>query len=140
MQKRLAQFLVSASASFSAFGFLAKPVSAQITNPALPENLGGDPVAAASGATFTGYIVTIWQALIFVGALLVLLFFIWGAIEWISAGGDQSKIGKARDKMTQAVIGMILLVGTFAIVGLISQLFFPGFNLLQLTIPSAGAQ
>lgn len=136
MNKRLFQLTTSITSVFLLLISKTTSAQAQITNPAIPDALGSDAAAAASGTTFTSYIVTLWQALIFVGGLLVVLYFLWGAIEWISAGGEQAKIGKARDKMTQAVIGMIVLVGTFTIVGLISQLFFPGMNLLQLTIPT----
>lgn len=106
-----------------------------ITNPAIG-NLGNSPTQAATGTTFVRYVILIWQAIITVGGLTVLLMFVWGAIEWISAGGDSGKIEKARNKMTQAVIGMIILTASFTIIGFISGLFFPTFNLLELTFPT----
>lgn len=119
---------------------VALPASAAITNPVIGEELGGtaaDSTGANDGSVFARYLIVIWRGTIFIGALLVLIFFIQGAIEWISAGGDSGKIQKARDRMTQSVIGLFVLVSSFAIIGLISQLFFPEFNLLNLTIPSA---
>lgn len=111
---------------------VSKPTGG-ITNPAIGD-LGNNSVEAASGATFTSYFVRIWQAVITVGGLTVLLYFVWGGIEWITAGGDSSKIEKARNKITQSVIGMIILVGSFAIIGLINTLFFGNdFNLLNPT-------
>lgn len=63
--------------------------------------------------------------------------FLWGAIEWITAGGDSGKVGKARDKITQAIIGLVILVGSFVIIGFIGRVFFGGdFDLLNLTIPT----
>lgn len=106
-----------------------------ITNPAIG-NLGSSPTRAASGSIFVGYIILIWRAIITVGGLTVLLMFVWGAVEWITAGGDTSKIEKARNRMTQAVIGMIVLTASFTIIGFISTLFFPTFNLLELTFPT----
>lgn len=47
--------------------------------------------------------------------LMVLLYLVWGAIEWITAGGEKGKIDAARNKMTNALIGIIILSGTLAI-------------------------
>lgn len=106
--------------------------SSGITNPAIGE-LGDSPTDAAAGSIFQKYFITLWQALISVGALMVLIYFLWAGIEWISAGGDSGKVQKARDKITQAVVGMIVLVGAFAIITWISRIFFGSdFNILQL--------
>lgn len=110
---------------------------AQIENPVIG-TLGNNVSDAQSGVLFTGYLVTIWQAVITTGALAVLIYFIWGSVEWITAGGEQSKIQSARDRITQAIIGLILLVGSFIIIGFIGELFFgSNFNLLELTFPDA---
>lgn len=114
-------------------------VSAQngLTNPAVSGNLGSKPAAAETGDTFLAYFITLWKALITVGALIVIVMFLWGAIEWISAGGDAGKVSKARDKITQSVIGLIILVGSFVIIGFVGQLFFgDSFDILNLTLPT----
>lgn len=108
---------------------------AQIKNPAIDPSLGGDAGSAAAGNTFTNYFIVVWQAIIAAGALAVLIYFLWGAFEWIVAGNDSGKVQKARDKMTNAVIGLILLVGSFAIISFISSLI--GYDILQVTFPAA---
>jgi hypothetical protein len=45
-----------------------------------------------------------------------------GAFEWITSGGDKGKAEKARDKMTQAVIGLVILISAVAILMFIQQL------------------
>jgi hypothetical protein len=119
------------------FGFFSLvPLSqAQITNP-VTGSFGEYSADTTSGAQFVGYFVNIWAALTMVGGLAVILFMIWGAFDWITAGGDAGKIGKARDKMTNAVIGLILLVSTFVIIGFVGRLFFGNeFDILKLDIP-----
>jgi hypothetical protein len=54
-----------------------------------------------------------------VGGILFLYTFIMGALGWITAGGDSGKITKARDQMVQGAIGLVILVGAYAIIGLI---------------------
>jgi hypothetical protein len=110
-------------------------VQAQITNP-VTGSFGEYSQDTTSGAQFVGYFVNIWAAVTTVGGLAVILFMIWGAFDWITAGGDTGKIGKARDKMTNAVIGLILLVSTFVIIGFVGRLFFgEEFDILKLDIP-----
>jgi len=130
------------TASATSLGFLLQSASlvfAQIYNPALDANsgLGGsasDFNNAKSGAIFAQYFIRIWQFIIFVGGLAVLVYLIWGAFDWIIAGGDQSKISKGRDRMVQAVIGMILLAGSFVIIQFINSVFFEGtIDLLNIS-------
>ncbi len=109
-----------------------------ITNPAIGQ-LGNDAAGASDGSLFVGYFITLWRALIVVGGLAVVYFFIWGALRWILAGGDAGKVQKARDQIIQAIIGMILLVSSFVIIGFVSQLVFgENFDILNLTLPQAG--
>ncbi len=108
-------------------------ISAQITNPVIG-SLGNDAAAAQSGSTFTQYFITIWRAVIFLGVLMLLINLVSGAFEWILAGGEHAKVQKGRDKMTQSVIGMIVLAMSFTLVSFLSQTLF-SFDLLNLTIP-----
>lgn len=110
-----------------------------ITNDSVGD-LGSNADAAMSGATFVDYFIYLWNALMVVGGLIVLFFFIQAAIEWITAGGDSGKIQKARDRMIQSTIGLFILVTSFIIVNYISSLLFGGnFNILNLTLPDPNA-
>ena len=53
------------------------------------------------------------------GAFLVFMYLIWGGIEWITSGGDKGKTEGARNKITAAVIGLIVLAASWAILGLV---------------------
>lgn len=112
---------------------IVKQAYAQITNPAIGE-LGSDAETATSGELFVNYFLRVWNAIIAVGAFLVIIYFLWGALSWITAGGDSSKVSAAREKMVQAVLGLLILVASFAIIGFISVLFFgEDFSILNLT-------
>ncbi len=118
------------------FAYLPGAVFAQgIVNSAIGK-LGASPQEAESGVTFTGYFVTMWRALIFIGVLALLFNLLNGGLDWILAAGDSSKIQKGRDKMVQSVIGMVILAGSFIIISYVSSLFF-NFDLLNITIPQA---
>ncbi len=117
-------------------------VLAAINNPALSEELGGsatDSEAASSGSVFVYYLVSIWEAAINIGGLIVLLYFIWGGLEWVSSGGDAGKLEKARARMMHSIIGLLILVSSFVILGYISTaLFGEDFSILNLSFPTPG--
>jgi hypothetical protein len=61
-----------------------------------------------------------------IGALLVFMYLVWGGIEWITSGGDKTKTESARNKITAAVIGLIILAASWAILGLVLQFLGAG--------------
>lgn len=63
-----------------------------------------------------------------VAAILVFGFLIWGAVEWITSGGDKSKIEGARNKISNAVIGLIILAATTALFVVVEE--FLGIDVL----------
>lgn len=135
---KLARFLTATSAALTAMAFNPAMVLAQsgIVNPVIG-NLGNNPTKAKSGALFVSYFINLWKVIISLGSILVMIYFIWGAIDWITSGGDKGKTEAARNKITQAVIGLILLVSSFTLVGFIGKLFFgTDFDILRLTLPS----
>jgi hypothetical protein len=69
------------------------------------------------------------KILFIAGGLAVLVFFIWGAFDWITAGGDKEKIGAARRKIVNSFIGLALLALSYFIVSLFGQIV--GFNPLN---------
>ena len=70
------------------------------------------------GTFFSNISEVINQVLTFVmaiAALLVFMYLILGGIDWITSGGDKSKTESARNKITAAVIGLIILAAAYAI-------------------------
>lgn len=59
-----------------------------------------------------------------------------GALNWISSGGEEKKLGEARNRITSAVIGLAIavavLIGWFFVVGPILGIFKNG----QINIPT----
>ena len=62
-------------------------------------------------------------------ALLVFMYLIWGGFDWITSGGDKSKTEAARQKIVAAVIGLIVVASSWAILLLV--LNFLGFKSLD---------
>lgn len=102
--------------------------SHQITNPLLPDNLRG-----LTGIEFFQRTIPNFVGLAFlVGSLIFFFMFVTGGIQWIMAGGDKANVETARGKLSNALIGLVILFSTFAVMKFI-EIFF-GVNLLELNI------
>lgn len=89
------------------------------------------------GYTDIGNFISNILTVAFIFAVIVVLFMlIWGSYEWITSGGDKEAVGKARNRILNALIGIAVLAVAFALAQLGAQILgFP--NLLQkITIPS----
>lgn len=129
IKKSLATILLMTSLFYT----VVSRAQAQLQNPVVGE-FGNNVEQARSGGLFVGYFLIIWNALISVGALAVLVYFLWGAFEWITSAGDSAKLQTSRNRMIHAFVGLLLLVSAYTIIGFISQLFFgENFNILVPT-------
>lgn len=59
--------------------------------------------------------------------LLVLIMLVWGAFEWIASGGDKEAVGKARNRIINALIGLAVLAIAYALTRVAGQ--FLGFDI-----------
>lgn len=90
-----------------------------IYNPALKPFVG-----TGEGLTIIDYFLSSFiSLLLIVGVIVALFFFIIGAIQWMTAGGDKEKIGSARGKIISALIGLIVLFAVFVIIKVIGAFF-----------------
>lgn len=106
-----------------------------------PQDKGyGVYIPNASADTLLETVIQNALMLIFtIGAIAVVIFVVWGALDWIMAGGDKDKLAAARKKITQSLIGLVLLALSAVIITVIGEIV--GFNpLKELQIPGLGDQ
>jgi hypothetical protein len=90
-------------------------------------------LADKSGTSFFSNLLPRAVALLFVaGALIFFFMFIWGGIQWISSGGDKQGLESARGRITNAIIGLVILFAALAIIKFIESFF--GVSILTLDI------
>lgn len=90
-----------------------------------------EPISTGKGyaTNFGTMFSSILNVVMLVAALLVFAYMIWGGIEWITSGGDKSKAESARNKLTAAIIGLVIIAASYAVVTLVVQfLGFSDFN------------
>jgi type IV secretory pathway VirB2 component (pilin) len=54
-----------------------------------------------------------------VTGILAIIAFIWGGIEWMTSGGNTERIGKGKKMIVWAIVGLIVIFGSYAILNLI---------------------
>lgn len=135
--KKIAVFLLTL-----AFLVIVPTVFAQVTpTPGsgiridiVPKNIPGFVDPGAGGSNISNIINNVLKIIFVVAALLVLIFLIMGAFQWIMSGGEKEAVGKARLRITHALIGLAILVLAFVILGVVGTIV--GINFLQFNIPT----
>ncbi len=74
------------------------------------------------------------QLVFVIGVVIAIIFLIYGGIKWILSGGDKTAVETARNHIIAAIIGLIIVVGAFFIIGLIFQLVGADNPVTHLTI------
>lgn len=64
-----------------------------------------------------------------VAGLMFVLYFILGGLSWLSAGGKAEQVQKAKQQMTNAVIGLIIVVAAYGIAFIVGNVL--GIHMLN---------
>ncbi len=64
------------------------------------------------------------------GGLFFIVYFFMGAFQWITSGGDSSKVEQARNRMLQGTLGLIIMVISYSLIGIIGSVI--GLDLINL--------
>lgn len=92
----------------------------------------GDFQTGISGGVQTGLgtlLSNIITTLTVVGSLAFVIYFTIGGLKWITAGGDKGKIEESKAQMTQSAIGLIVIVVSFFVVGIVGAVL--GIDILN---------
>jgi hypothetical protein len=107
--------------------------AAQTTN---PDSLV--PPALAKNPDIIPIIRAIIQFILVVAFIIAFIMLLIGGIRWILAGGDEKAVAGARNTITAALIGLVIVLVAFAIIKLVETFF--GVTIISgpFTIPTVG--
>lgn len=71
-----------------------------------------------------------------IAAAVFFFIFVFGAIQWITAGGDKGKLEDARRKIINALVGLLIVLLVYLIVQIVNSIF--GLNIGLLGGPGGG--
>lgn len=109
-------------------GTYVPPPGTTIDNPLLPTRL-----QALSGAEFvSSLLATGITIILIVGSIGFFIMLLVGAVQWIFSGGDKGAVENARNRITHALVGLVLMFSAFAIIKAVEAIF--GINLLLIDL------
>lgn len=109
-----------AAVLLSGLGYLALATMA-VAQPIpinLPTNLGG----IAADTPLNTVISNVLKIVFAIAALAVLFMLVIGSFQWITSGGDKEAVGKARGRITNALIGLAILALAVFIVTIVARI------------------
>lgn len=85
------------------------------------------PGTTIGGATNLGQvIIAIVQILLVVAGSMAVIFLIWGGYKYIIARGNEDEVESAKKTISGAIIGLVVVILSFAIVSIISNILIAG--------------
>lgn len=106
----------------------------QICNPALNAAVGCNQQGEDTIAKIMAVIIRVF---FIIGSIAVLLYLLIGGLQWITAGGDKNALENARNHITSAFIGIVIIAGSFAIIMFLGNLLdIEFFKTLTITWPT----
>lgn len=117
--KKLTQSLSAASLFLATLPFVSQ-VHAITTNTIRvnERNLGFEI------PTFSTILSFIIKFFFVVAGIAALIYLLWGAFSWVTSGGDKGNVEKARDKIVNAIVGILLIIVVVAVVATLEQVVF----------------
>src|SRR3990167_6961117 len=95
----------------------------------------GGQFSSLNSITIAGLISAFVILVLIVAALVFFFMLVWGGIRYITSGGDKGQTEAARNQITAALIGLVIVFAAWAIINLI-QIFF-NIDIISLNIPKA---
>ncbi|MGA3291647.1 MAG: hypothetical protein ABSC49_00700 [Candidatus Microgenomates bacterium] len=86
------------------------------------------------GITAPGIVSAAIRLAVVVAAIVFFFILVIGGIRWIASGGDKAQTEAARNQITAALVGLVIVFAAWAIVALINTFF--NVNIFSLVIPS----
>lgn len=75
--------------------------------------------------TLATYLVALYQTLVGISGIIAGIMIVWAGVKWMTAAGNPERITDARKKIAGAIVGVVLMLGSYVILNIINpQLVF----------------
>lgn len=79
------------------------------------------------------------QVAMLIAGLIVLFIIILGGIQYVTSGGDKEAAASAKNKITAALVGLLIIVSAYAIAAIVEKVF--GIRIISgitFPVPTSG--
>lgn len=96
-----------------------RPVNAAVSGGDIEEHLGGGWPFSDLGKVLSSFL----QIATITAGILVFVYLLLGGIKYISSGGDEKAVTSAKNQITTAIVGLLLVVSAYAITKIVERVF-----------------
>ena len=90
---------------------------------------GGININQDEGQDLNQIILWLYYFIIGISGFSAFFMFVWGGFKWASSAGDPTAIGEAKDKITSAAIGILIVLSAYLILQVVNP------ELITLNLP-----
>lgn len=83
----------------------------------------------AVGAPIAQFISNLLGFITGLAGIMFLIYLIFAGLSWVTSGGDKGKVEAARNQMTQAALGLVVVIAAYAIAGVVGKVL--GLDILN---------
>jgi hypothetical protein len=95
--------------------------------------LAGTNLQSMTGAEFVSALIpALITLLLVVGVIVFVFIFLTGSIQWMTSGSDKAAHENAKSKLTNGLVGIVILFATFAIMIALGEFFDIDLLLINL--------
>ncbi|PIS08907.1 hypothetical protein COT75_04445 [Candidatus Beckwithbacteria bacterium CG10_big_fil_rev_8_21_14_0_10_34_10] len=123
----LINFLILKSLSLPTLAFAKELPLGQIKG--IPGGYDPGTDIESASQSLTDIFSNVFGVMTIIGGLMFILYFVIGGISWITSGGDKEKVEKAKNKMTNAAVGIIVVIASYSIAFIIGKIL--GIDILD---------
>jgi len=73
-------------------------------------------------------ITAIARFMVYIGIAVAVIFIVWGGITYMTAGGDDTKLGTAKKRIIWGIVGAAIIIGVGVIINTLKQIATGGFQ------------
>jgi hypothetical protein len=116
------------------YPFLALPAFAQTkVDPCESTNVIAKALCGLNSTNFGTVVTNVVVFIIVVAVIVALIYLLYGGMKWIMSRGDKTEVESARNHITAAIVGLIIVFLALFIISILLALF--GLNVNQLELP-----
>jgi len=110
--------------------FLLLPTFSLALELSYPEIPGRPELTPALGMHLNRLIAWFYYFIVGISGLAAFFMLVWGGFQWLTSAGSPSKISEAKDRITSAILGLIIILASFLILKVINP------ELITLKLPA----
>jgi len=85
--------------------------------------------------TFSDLLTFLVKFFFVIAGLAALFFLLWGALSWVTSGGDKDNVAAARGKIVSALVGVLVIIATLTVIWSLEQIVFKGKLCFGISCP-----